>query len=291
MKQSGLNVRPTGLRSRFGYPVPPSDLAPSPGAIAAAKALGKTASTTSWTQVRGGNIFYPFAHFVTVSVPADMVLHVAANAVDQGADPYLAAFYKSIGSGNANAYWVNFVGVNDDRGDGTLNSYIAWRNATGSAKTVRLVSFVYPQTQGTTTLAWRILNNGTTFTSGSHTFWVGAAPHFDVEVPSDYAGCVGPMASNLTLNLDPTRTQQTHYGSSVLAVNTATMEGAYLKDTSYGLRLNDVLPGYPSFVVGYFEGDGFQPNMIFPDEALKELNDHYHNPYYQWSETDEFSCP
>jgi hypothetical protein len=85
-----------------------------------------------------------------------------------------------------------------------------------------------------------------------------------------------------------------YYGSSVLAFNSKTMRGAYLRDTRAGLLLKDVLPPGPhSFLLGYFEGDGYQPSPFDPasDATYQALNNHYHLPLYFGSQQDYYTCP
>jgi len=142
------------LMSRYGYPVLPREMSASnavPGGVAGA--FGKVAAS-SWTQVRGMNVNYHFAHSRLVSVPANATLQATGIVVDGTADPMIMGFYKSIGSGNASAYWVKFVGFNDDWAPGSLNARYNWTNNTGGAKSIRIVSLCYPSTYGATTMTY-----------------------------------------------------------------------------------------------------------------------------------------
>lgn len=281
------------LMSRFGYPALPArasgpGAAPVPGS--APGALEKTAAT-EWTQVRGMNLFYPFAHSKVVSVPANGVLEAIANQGDAGSDPMLLAFYKTTSSGNAAAYWVKFVGYNDDRAAGNLNAYFKWTNTTGAAKTIRVVSWSYPGTYGVTNLTVRVTANGVASRFNS-TLWVSGATEFETtSLHPDYAACTGPSASEIKLKRSPTSV--TGYGHSLVAFNAGTMRGAFIRDTDYSLRLDEVLPpGGPSFLLGYFEGDGYQPDPMGIDDAtLDALDAHYHFPLYFGSQNDRYACP
>lgn len=281
------------VSARYGYPVRPEETAadqPAQGAVP--KALGKAASTGSWTQVRSVRVGYPFAHSKLVKVVAGATLETRAYAVDGGIDPMLIGFYKSEGTDNVNAYWVQFVGYNDDQAAGDLNSKFNWTNSTGATQYVRVVSFAYPGTWGTSTLVCRVVKGGSVLSRVTSTMWVSGDVEFFTEVPSDYyPKCGEPLASAITMHPSP---DPSSWGSSVLAFNANTMRGAYLKDTDYGLGLFEVLPTGPqSFLLGYFEGDGYQPDPFDPTSTatFQALNNHYHLPLYFGSQLDYYECP
>lgn len=279
------------LMSRYGYPALSREMSASesvPGGFSGA--LGKAAAS-SWTQVRSVNVIYHFAHTQLLSVPAGATLQATGAQVDGTSDPLIMGFYKTIGSGNASAYWIKFVGYNDDWGAGSLNSGFTWTNTTGASKSVRIVSWCYPETYGTTTMTFKITQNGRTIASGSRTMWVSGATEFYTRIPSDYAGCTGPLASQVELQRNRSN-PATGFGSTLVAFDEGTMEGAFIRDTDYALQLNRPLKqGGSSFLMGYFQGDGYQPSSMDASDAIQKLDAHYHYPFYFVRQVDRFNCP
>jgi hypothetical protein len=283
------------LRSRYGYPVMPEEL-PASKAVSGKNpgALGKAAAS-EWTLVRALRTNYFFAHSLVVSVPANALLRVSATQVDGGTDPMVLGFYKSTTSTNSKAYLVKFVGYNDDIAPGNLNSNFSWTNRTGSAQSVRLVSWSYPGTYGTTTLSSRVTQNSLTH-SKSSTMWVSGAMEPETGLAPSFEACTGPLASRVIFTAGRFN-PPTPFGSSLVAFNKNTMEGAFFRDTEDELQLNDVLPSGSGFLLGYFEGDGYQPTPMDFSNATQGaatdrlLNDHYHGVFYQGSQQDRYDCP
>jgi hypothetical protein len=285
------------LRTRYGYPALRREMSASeavpagvPGALVSG-ALGKAATTTSWTQVRAVNIIYYFAHTQVVSVPANATLQATGIQVDATSDPMIMGFYKSVGTDNPAAYRVKFVGFNDDWAPGSLSSRFVWTNNTGAAKSIRIVSWCYPDAYGQTTMNYKVTLSGTTLAAYTRTMWVNGATQFYTRVPSDYAGCTGPTGSNVELRRDPN--SPTGYGSTLVAFDEGTMEGSFIRDTDFALRMSrPLLPSGHNFLMGYFEGDGYQPSpMDESDATIDKLDAHYHFPFYFASQVDRYNCP
>ncbi|MBW8886148.1 MAG: hypothetical protein JF616_00195, partial [Fibrobacteres bacterium] len=198
--------------------------------------------------------------------------------------------YKSTTTTNSKAYLVKFVGYNDDAAAGNLNSNFTWTNRTGVAKSVRLVSWSYPGTFGTTTMSYRVTQNSLTH-SKSSTMWVSGAMEPFTEVGSGFEACTGPLASGVIFTPSPFN-PPTQFGSSLVAFNFNTMEGAFFRDTDDELLLNDVLPAGFGFLLAYFEGDGYQPSPMDGSATADGLLDaHYHGVFYTGSQQDRYDCP
>jgi hypothetical protein len=291
------------LASRLGYPVPPQESPASqavPGPVSGEvssevsgegiRALGKAAASR-WTQTRAVNVIYHFGNSRLVTVPSQAVLQVTSAQVDGASDPMVLGFYKSVSSGNASAYWVKFVGYNDDFAPGNLNSRFTWTNNTGATKTIRIVSWSYPGTAGATTLAHTVTQTGRRLSAASSTMWVSGSLESLTHIPSDFNGCAGPQASQV--GLTKISAGSAAFGSSLVAFNENTMEGAFIRDTQYALQLNTtLLQGGSSFLLGFFEGDGYQPSpMDESPESLDQLDAHYGYPFYTAWQKDRFDCP
>jgi hypothetical protein len=286
------------LRARYGYPALRREMSSSqavpaavPGALASG-ALGKAAATTVWTQAREVNIIYYFAHSQVVSVPANATLQATGIQVDATSDPMIMGFYKSVGTDNPEAYRVKFVGFNDDWAPGSLSSRFVWTNNTGAAKSIRIVSWCYPDAYGQTTMNYKVTLSGTTLASYTHTMWVNGNTQFETDRPSSgTAGCTGPTGSNVELKRDPH--SPTGFGSTLVAFDEGTMEGSFIRDTDFALRMSrPLLQSGHNFLMGYFEGDGYQPSpMDESDATIDKLDAHYHFPFYFAWQVDRYNCP
>jgi len=89
--------------------------------------------------------------------------------------------------------------------------------------------------------------------------WVSDNIEFYTRIPSEYEGCTGPLASDVTLQRNPS-SPTTGFGSTLVAFDEGTMEGAFIRDTDYSLRLNrPLLQGGSSFLMDIWKGTDTSP--------------------------------
>lgn len=244
------------ILTRYGYQVPPManppskpDLGPlqeEPSA-ADAGALEKTSALAVWKTVKSFDFSIALAYSRWISVPANGTFTAYTNTFTP-ADPMLVAFYRTSGDANSTAYTTEIVAFNDDRGDGTRNAYIKWKNTTGSTKTVLLVPFAYSaSTTGQTNLTV-IDPSGLVRPLGKKPIF--ASPVKSHTNPGPFPGCLGPVSSRIQL----TRELGGGFASALIAVNNQSGRGGFILESEAAtqtLALPTVLPGNSSnFLVG-----------------------------------------
>jgi hypothetical protein len=262
------------LRAKYGLP-PVAQLASQERGIptevadaVAPQALGKAASLGmfKYEGSKSGRVIFYFAHYRDVAVGPGQTLIISADAVDPGTDPVVIAFYKTTASANPAAYQVKIVAWNDDYSG--VNSSASWTNNTGSSKPVRVLSYVYaPENSGKTSFSVIIPSPfGGTFYSYHSTRFTSAAPIYDNQPINPYlcASPIGPFNSRIRLDKEISA----GYGTGILAFNSGTMTGGYIRETSATLDLDAVLPGgAPNMVLGFYEGKNFTyddiPNLPY----------------------------
>jgi len=203
---------------------------------------------------------------------------MSAGAVDAGTDPVLIAFYKTSASADPSAYKATIVAWNDDS-NGGVNSSDTWKNNTGSTKLVRVMSYVYlPANAGKTSFSVMVTNTwGLIGYLSAETRYTSAAPIYNNDAINKGA-CQGPLSSEIQLLKD----YSPGYGAGVLAFNSKTMTGGYIRETDAYLALNSVLPdGYPNMILGFYEGKNF---------TIDDINTLPYSSFY-YRQHDIYSCP
>jgi len=273
------------LRAKYG--LPPLDLPAEPDAAGpkgvpeagATQALGKAAAGTFQSfQVKSGRILFNFVHYRDVSVAAGQTLVMTASASDAGTDPVLIAFYKTSASAAPSAYKATIVAWNDDY-NGGLNSYATWKNNTGATKSVRVMSYVYSQANAGKTSFTVVItaSSGAPVYVTSENRYTSAAPIYNNDA-IDYGSCLGPISTDIQLLKD----YSPGYGAGMLAFNSKTMTGGYMRETDGYLALNAALPdGYPNMVLGFYEGKNF---------TIDDINTLPYSSFY-YRQHDIYSCP
>lgn len=222
-------------RAETALPVAPAGQE-SQVAAAAAKSPGKDPGGT-WFQVKKIDFSFPFVLSETVIIPANATLRAVTQKQDGAGNPALVAFYKTTES-VFGAFKVKVVGLNDDVTPPGLNAYFAWRNTTGSSKSVTVVGYAStPEQAGMGKVFLEVATNGLThYTRTLSGYMSGIAVHNDDPVST--GACTGPWATRITLK----NRVGGGFGSSVLAVNATTLNGGYIREEDNVLELKEVLP-------------------------------------------------
>jgi hypothetical protein len=279
------------LLRRYGRTVPDETVsAPQPASFVEERpesgvqlggALAKTAQYASyWSQAKSVQFTYNWVNqYITTVAPGKTIqawterTGLARPAVD----PMLMAFYSTSGD-DIGANTVNIPVLTDDASHQTVDPSFAWTNNTGNTVVLHIMAFC-PYNgglDGEVTLAVR-----TRYTS-RFPGYISASPiGRNNPIPPPIAGCSGPTASRLTLNLGPEPK-----GQGVLALNISTMRGAYLNTTGK-VQLQEVLAGgflgdFGNMILPYFDGPQGYPG---------QPGDYPGGYTVTAGQEDRFSCP
>jgi hypothetical protein len=166
-----------------------------------------------------------------------LVAYTTKSGGNAAVDPYLVAFYQEAKTLKPYAYPIKVVGVNNDW-DASKNARIQWVNTTGAAKTVTVVAFAAAGTPaGFGTLTIRTLD-GIYASNFSQTRGAFGGALQKTALPVNTSGCTGPAVSRITLK----NLTGGGYGSTLLAINTEAMNGAYLWEQNATVTLSNPIP-------------------------------------------------
>jgi hypothetical protein len=262
-----LDAEYRGILSSHGYEVPapalPAPLGPvsveEPEPAAEGPLAKASAFVITWKTVKDFPFNYAFAYLHKVSVANNATVTATANRVSAPTDPVLVAYYKT--GGTATAYTIRAVYYNDDRGDGSLNSYITWKNTTGATVNLEIMAYAY-SSASTGQMKLTFTGPGAKTVTAN----VLAYPELFNSNPGPFPDCGFPQATQIQLK----RRVGGGFQSGLLALNRGAMRGGYIQESGDDLQtlfLDDVLTnGSGSFMLGVmldtdepvYESTGFQ---------------------------------
>lgn len=268
------------ILSRYGYAVSvPAETAPaappaSPGPEQVTDGpLAKSAAFfTSWKTVKNFDFDFAFAYMHKMVVANNASITASADRVASPTDPVLVAYYRTSGTAASTAYTIRSVGYNDDKGDGSRNSFLSWTNTTGATVTLEIMVFAYSSsTTGKMNMSFTGPNSTTKLTLN-----VQAWPQLKNSNPGPFAGCSSPQATQIQLK----RKTGGGFGSGLLALNRGSMRGGFIWETGASdtqtLALQDVLTnGAGSFMLGV---------MLDTDEFV------YEDTRFAGIQQDKYTC-
>lgn len=210
-----------------------------------------TTSIPAWKTVKDVAIYHNVAFERWYTVPVNGTISASARA-SGSTDPMILAFYRTSGTSGSKEFTTTFVAFNDNRGDGSRNPAITWRNETGSSQLLTIV--VFAKNLKTTGPA----NIYVTDPSGQSLRWLNfslyARPTYSHTQPGPFAGCTesSPQRTRIAIS----RAQSSVSDSdAVLAFNASTMRGGFVSfgGTNFNsIELQEHLPqGNGNFLLAY----------------------------------------
>ncbi len=231
------------LMSRYGYPV-------SEGAGAPLVPLGKAVAAqavSGWKTAKYFQFGIDLVIYGTVTVPVNGTLIVqTSHPAGSTTDPYLIAFYKT---GNANYTQTKVVGSSDDV-IGTDAKFV-WVNNSGASRVVTYIACGYNTSlRGPGSVLVQCTGLADKTVSG----YMGGVL-VRQNMAKDIVGCSPLSKTSLSLYIQTAGAD----GNGAVAVNEATMRGAYIYETAVTVQLADPMPyAAHNVVLGFSRGlDGF----------------------------------
>jgi hypothetical protein len=267
------------ILSRNGYAVPAPDhaapmgpVSPADQAEAAGAPLAKTAAVyTAWKTVKDFDFGIALAFHHEVVVANNATITVYANRASSPTDPVLVAYYRTSGNAASIAYRIKAVAFNDDRGDGTRNAKITWKNTTGSPVILEIMAYAYSSaTTGGMHITVLLPNSGENFSVPVYAY----PEYYNSQGP--FSNCNPAEATRIQLK----RLTGGGFWSGVLALNYGTARGGLILenggDDIQTLNLSDVITNDPgNFLMGV---------MLDTDELV------YERTWFKGIQQDKHTC-